>query len=103
LGDERPGAKKEAFVTLEGALLQILACPIDKGELLYFADEAKLYNPRLRRVYWIENGIPVMLAERAAPVAEEEHKRLTKRAACGEAICTSAGAADPARDLIVDP
>lgn len=84
-------------MTLEGALLQILACPIDKGELLYFADEAKLYNPRLRRVYRIENDIPVMLAERAEPVAEEEHQRLTKRAACGEAIFTSASTAVAAR------
>lgn len=90
-------------MTLADGLLQILACPIDKGELLYFADEAKFYNPRLRRVYRIENDIPVMLAVRAEPVAEEEHKRLTKRAECGEAVWTSASTEIAARDLLMDP
>ena len=90
-------------MTLAQGLLQILACPIDKGELLYFTDEAKLYNPRLRRVYRIENGIPVLLAERGEPVAEEEHNRLTKRAACGEAIWTSGGTEVAAPAPVTDP
>jgi uncharacterized protein YbaR (Trm112 family) len=75
-------------MTLESTLLQILVCPIDKSALLYFEDEAILYNPRIHRVYRIENGIPMMLAEQATPVADEEHKRLVKRARCGEALGT---------------
>ena len=75
-------------MALEDALLNILVCPIDKRGLLYFADEAALYNPRLRRLYRIEDDVPLMLAEEAQPVAEEEHKRLVKRAACGDAIGT---------------
>lgn len=90
-------------MTLPQGLLQILACPIDKGELLYFADEAKFYNPRLRRVYRIEDDIPVMLAERAEPVAEEEHNRLTKRATCGEAIWTAAGTEVATRGPLTEP
>ena len=43
---------------LESALLNILVCPIDKGVLLYLPDEAMLYNPRLRRAYLIERGVP---------------------------------------------
>jgi uncharacterized protein len=72
-------------MALETALLGILACPIDKLGLLYFADEELLYNPRLRRVYRIENGIPLMLARRADPIAEEEHARLMQRVQRGEA------------------
>ena len=75
-------------MALESTLMQILVCPIDKNALLYFEDEAILYNPRLHRVYRIDNGIPMMLAEQAQPVAEEEHKRLVKRARCGEALGT---------------
>ena len=75
-------------MALESTLLQILVCPIDKSGLLYFEDEAILYNPRIHRVYRIENGIPMMLAEQATPVADEEHKRLMKRARCGEALGT---------------
>ena len=47
------------------ALLEYLACPEDKGPLLYFADEDALYNPRLHRRYAIRDGIPVMLIEEA--------------------------------------
>jgi uncharacterized protein len=75
-------------MALDQALLQILVCPIDKRPLLYFADEALLYNPRLRRGYRIEAGVPVMLAERAVSVPDEEHERLVKRAQCGECGAT---------------
>jgi uncharacterized protein YbaR (Trm112 family) len=75
-------------MALEAALLRILVCPIDKHALLYFADEEMLYNPRLHRMYPIENDIPMMLADRGVPVADEEHRRLVKRAACGDASGT---------------
>ena len=75
-------------MALESALLRILACPIDKLALLYFADEDLLYNPRLRRVYRIENGIPVMLAQQTGPVADQEHARLMTRTQDGEALQT---------------
>ena len=52
-------------MVLEDALLDILVCPIDKRGLLYFADDAVLYNPRLRWLYRIEDGIPLMLANQA--------------------------------------
>ena len=34
---------------LDPRLLEILACPQDKGPLLFLADEDCLYNPRLRK------------------------------------------------------
>jgi uncharacterized protein len=77
-------------MALEPALLRILACPIDKLALLYFSDEELLYNPRLRRVYRIENGVPLLLARQADPVADEEHARLMKRTQGGEAVRTLA-------------
>jgi uncharacterized protein YbaR (Trm112 family) len=76
-------------MVLDEMLLDILVCPIDKRGLLYFADEALLYNPRLRRSYRVENGIPVMLAQGAAPVGDEEHARLIERARSGDAVGTS--------------
>lgn len=65
---------------LDPRLLEILACPEDKGPLLYFADEAKLYNPRLKRVYEVRDGIPVMLIDEAVAVDPAEHERLTAKA-----------------------
>jgi uncharacterized protein len=66
---------------LEPELLKIIACPIDKGQLLYFEAELILYNPRLRRAYPITDGIPVMLAHEARQVDDAEHARLTEQAA----------------------
>ncbi|HVB42365.1 MAG TPA: Trm112 family protein [Streptosporangiaceae bacterium] len=79
----------ENDLVLEEPLLRLLACPIDKQGLLYFPDEAVLYNPRLRRIYRIVEGRPVMLADQAEPAPEEEHLRLVKRAAHGEAVATA--------------
>ena len=67
-------------MALPEGLLKILVCPVDKGDLLYFADEGLLYNPRLRRAYRIEEGIPVLLPEQADPIPEREHERLIDRA-----------------------
>lgn len=78
-------------MTLEAGLLRILVCPIDKRELLYFADEELLYNPRLRRGYRISGGVPVLLAGRSEPVGEREHARLVTRAAGGAAVATWRG------------
>jgi uncharacterized protein YbaR (Trm112 family) len=65
---------------LDPRLLEILACPEDKGPLLYFADESTLYNPRLRRSYPIRDGIPVMLIDEALSVDDAEHERLVAKA-----------------------
>jgi len=67
-------------MALDPKLLEILACPEDKGPLLYFADEDALYNPRLKRRYAIEDDIPIMLIDEAQTVSDEEHQRLLTRA-----------------------
>ncbi|MBV8930073.1 MAG: Trm112 family protein [Mycobacteriaceae bacterium] len=65
---------------LDEKLRRILVCPADRGPLLLIDDEL-LYNPRLRRAYRIEDGIPVLLIDEARDVGEEEHERLIARAA----------------------
>jgi uncharacterized protein len=63
-------------MTLSSKLLEILACPEDKGPLLYIADEQMLYNPRLHRRYDVKDGIPVMLVDEAHGVDAAEHDRI---------------------------
>jgi uncharacterized protein YbaR (Trm112 family) len=63
-------------MTLSPALLEILACPEDKGPLYYLADEDVLYNPRLRRRYDVRDGIPVMLIAESTTVDDAEHQRI---------------------------
>ena len=67
-------------MALDPQLLEILACPEDKGPLLYFVDEAALYNPRLKRRYAVRDDIPIMLIDEAETVNETEHERLTAKA-----------------------
>jgi uncharacterized protein YbaR (Trm112 family) len=67
-------------VALDPKLLEILACPEDKGPLLYFADESSLYNPRLKRRYSIRDDIPIMLIDEAESVDDAEHQRLLAKA-----------------------
>ena len=64
---------------LDPTLLEILACPEDKGPLYYFVDEDALYNPRLKRRYAVRDGIPVMLIDEAETVDDAEHVRLMER------------------------
>ncbi|MBY8861512.1 Trm112 family protein [Nocardia sp. CA2R105] len=63
--------------TLDPTLLSLLACPQDKGPLSLVRTEdgaSVLYNPRLRRAYPIDDGIPVLLVDEAREVGEAEHE-----------------------------
>jgi uncharacterized protein YbaR (Trm112 family) len=64
---------------LDQRLLDILVCPQDRGPLLLAGDV--LYNPRLRRAYRIEAGVPVLLVDEAVTIDDDaEHQRLLERA-----------------------
>ncbi|HEX2850876.1 MAG TPA: Trm112 family protein [Acidimicrobiales bacterium] len=67
-------------MALNTKLLEVLACPDDKGPLLYFEDEDSLYNPRLKRRYAIKDDIPIMLIDEAETVSDDEHERLMAKA-----------------------
>jgi len=67
-------------MALDAQLLEILACPEDKGPLLYFEDEQALYNPRLHRRYVIRDDIPIMLIDEAEAVDDAEDARLVAKA-----------------------
>lgn len=66
---------------LDDSLLKILVCPADRGPLLLVSPGEgagrELYNPRLRRAYRIDDGIPVLLVDEARDVGDDEHERFT--------------------------
>lgn len=67
-------------MALDEKLLDILVCPQDRGSLLLIGDEF-LYNPRLRRAYRIDDGIPVLLIDEAIDITDDaEHQRMLERA-----------------------
>jgi uncharacterized protein len=67
---------------IDETLLGILVCPSDRGPLSLVdkGDQSLLYNPRLRRAYRIEDGIPVLLVDEAVDVDDDEHARLIAQA-----------------------
>ncbi|MGB8407289.1 MAG: Trm112 family protein [Mycobacterium sp.] len=66
---------------IDEALRRILVCPQDRGPLLLIGDES-LYNPRLRRAYRIDAGVPVLLIDEAVDITDDaEHQRLLERSA----------------------
>lgn len=63
-------------MALAQRLLDILACPQDKGPLFYLADEQILVNARLGLAYSVKNDIPIMLVDKAASLDEAEVARI---------------------------
>lgn len=65
---------------LDQRLRSLLVCPEDRGPLLLVGEEF-LYNPRLRRAYRIEAGVPVLLISEATTITDDaEHAALLARA-----------------------
>jgi uncharacterized protein len=64
---------------LNPALLEVLACPSDRGPLLYIAEENLLYNPREKRAFAVREGIAVLLIEESTIVDQAEHDRITAK------------------------
>jgi uncharacterized protein YbaR (Trm112 family) len=50
-------------------LKEILACPMCKGELEFHEEKNEIHCTACKLCYRIDDGIPVMLAEEAKPLA----------------------------------
>ncbi|QIZ75990.1 Trm112 family protein [Ferrimonas lipolytica] len=53
-------------------LLEIIACPVCKGKLEYDRDGQRLICRADRLVYSIDEGIPVLLEDRATPLESND-------------------------------
>lgn len=62
-------------------LLLILACPDSKAPLLMTPEGALVStDPATRRLYRIEDDIPILLIEESTQLGPEEHRRLLEQA-----------------------
>jgi len=57
---------------MDNKLLDILACPVCKGKLLYNKEQQELICKVDRLAYQVKEGIPVMLEEEARRLEAEE-------------------------------
>jgi uncharacterized protein YbaR (Trm112 family) len=51
-------------------LLEILVCPVTKGELVYDRDAGELISHKAGLAYAIRDGIPIMLPDEARRLEE---------------------------------
>jgi uncharacterized protein YbaR (Trm112 family) len=53
-------------------LLELLVCPVTKTRLDYVRDRQELVSRAARLAYPIRDGIPIMLADEARDLADDE-------------------------------
>ncbi len=63
---------------MDKKLLEILVCPLCKGELIYRKEEKELICKADRLAYPIRDAIPVMLENEARRISLEEYDALAK-------------------------
>lgn len=61
---------------MDRKLLDILVCPVTKGPLIYDREKQELLCKSSRLAYPIQEGIPVMLPEKARTLSLEELDQL---------------------------
>ena len=57
---------------MDKKLLEIMACPVTKGPLIYNKEKQELISKAARLAYPIRDNIPVMLEEEARTLTQEE-------------------------------
>lgn len=57
--------KKINYGKLDPKLLEILACPVTKGELTYDQKAGELISKKANLAFPVRDGIPIMLVEEA--------------------------------------
>jgi uncharacterized protein YbaR (Trm112 family) len=62
-------------VSVDPKLLEILVCPLTKGPLIYDAKKQELLSKQAGIAYPIRDGIPIMLADEARPLTDDEMRR----------------------------
>ncbi|GIR92850.1 MAG: UPF0434 protein [Thiotrichaceae bacterium] len=57
-------------------LLSMLVCPVTKGKLIFNKDKTELISIQAGLAYPINDGIPIMLEEKARKLSNEEIDKL---------------------------
>ncbi|MBY0224184.1 MAG: Trm112 family protein [Hyphomicrobium sp.] len=74
-GNERYG-EPSAGPRLDPRLLEVLVCPLTKAILVYSPEKQELLSRKAALAYPIRNGVPLMTAEAARHLTDEEIDKL---------------------------
>ncbi len=61
---------------MDSKLLELLVCPVSKTPLVWQRDKNELWCAASRLAYPIDDGIPVLLPEKARELQDEEAQSL---------------------------
>ncbi len=61
---------------LDKRLLEILVCPQTRGPLVYDRERGELLSKKARLAYPVRDGVPIMLADEARSLSDEELRAL---------------------------
>lgn len=67
---EERDAKK---ANVDPRLLELLACPLSKGPLVWDAERSELVSRVAKLAYPVRDGIPIMLPSEARPITIEDN------------------------------
>ena len=55
---------------IDPKLIEILVCPVTKGNLIYNKETSELFSRKAGLAFPIKNGIPIMLVEKARKIKD---------------------------------
>lgn len=64
---------------MDKKLLDILACPVTKGPLIYDQEKQELISTSAKLAYPVKDDIPVMLEEEARQLSNDEYEHYKKQ------------------------
>jgi len=65
----------ERIAVIDPKLLELIACPISKGPLVYDAARSELVSKSARLAYPVRDGIPIMLPSEARSLRDDPSER----------------------------
>lgn len=63
--------KKINYGKLDPKLLEVLACPVTKGDLIYDEKAGELISKKAKLAFPVRDGIPIMLIEEARELDDD--------------------------------
>jgi uncharacterized protein YbaR (Trm112 family) len=68
----RMTAGRDSGRDVDMRLLELLACPLTKGPLVWNAERGELVSKAARLAYPVRDGIPIMLSSEARALSDDE-------------------------------
>ncbi|TWG65615.1 MULTISPECIES: Trm112 family protein [unclassified Aminobacter] len=69
---EVPQARSGGRGSVDPKLLEMLACPLTKGRLIWKPETGELISPVAKLAYPVRDGVPIMLPSEARTLNEDE-------------------------------